>query len=72
LLHLSFDWKDGVMLTFISRTTSTSLKNKPTMFIKTLITFNYIVGNKYSENILSYAFAKSSFNKIISSLDLLA
>jgi hypothetical protein len=74
LLHLSFYWKDGVMLTFISKchTTFTSLKNKPTMFIKFLTTFNYIVGNKYSQNILSYAFAKSSFNKIISSLDHLA
>jgi len=72
LFHLSFDWKNGVMLTFISRTTSTSLKNKPTMFIKFLTTFSYIVGNKNSQNILSYAFAKSNFNKIISSLDLLA
>lgn len=71
-LDLSFDWKDGVMLTFINRTTFTPLKNKPTMFIEILTTFNYIVGNKYSQNILSYAFAKSSLNKIISSLDLLA
>jgi hypothetical protein len=37
-----------------------------------LAPFSYIVGNKNSQNILSYAFSKSSFNKIISSLDLLA
>jgi hypothetical protein len=72
LLHLSFDWESWCHVDIYKYNYFYILENKPTMFIKNLTTFSYIVGNKNSKNILLYALAKSSFNKIISSLDLLA